>query len=338
MAKRIARVFIAGDWDADGIVATSLLVYSQEKLGIYPLRTKAVIEKKPVDPEKLKFIFGELSGAYDLMVFLDLPYTNRVPGVLKLLKTHFSVKKIMYVDHHISSVSNRSRLEEVVDILMIEHGISTSKIVYSALEELGVTVPSRLKAFVEVVEYMDSGKRIPSHYMKLFDIVKLISKALTIRRDPRVWISIVDWLASPSPFPQPLEESVLNNVRRIVEDWDKRVEEVATDLAVGAMRIGDFKFVDARNKWRRRGATALASKLSSILKAPVMLWIDTTKEYTLLIVKAPKGRAYRIAKYLVGEGYGTDIAGHPNIAIIKIPRSVEKERLIEGLRKAVYYT
>ncbi len=337
MSRSIARVFIGGDWDADGLVATALLVYSQEKLGVYPLNTTAVVDKKPVDPERLRFIFGDLNGVYDLIVFLDLPYTNNVPRVLRILKKHFGVKKIMYIDHHISTIMNKEKLEEVADEVIVDRRNPTSAIVYRILSEKGVHIHSRLKTFVELVNYMDSGRRIPDNLMKLFELVKLISKALTIKRDVELWSKIVDWLASPTPLPLPLEEGVLKRVKDIVEERDRMVEEIATDLAVSAVKIGDFRFIDARSKWRYRGASALASKLASMLKAPVIVWVDTNKEYTLLVIKAFKGRAYRVAKYLLAEGIALDIAGHPNLAIVKIPRNVKNEEIREHLYRAVYY-
>ncbi len=338
MKNSIARVFVAGDWDADGFVATALIVYAQEKLGVYPLKGRAVVDKKPVDPERIKFIFGDISGSYDLMVFLDLPYTDSVPNILKMLKNHFGIKKIMYIDHHLSTLNNRDKLIDVVDELVVDKSKPTSAIVYDILRRQGVSIHSRLKAFVDLVKYMDSGRRIPSDLMKLFELTKLISKALTIKRDVELWAKIVDWLASPTPLPLPLEEGVLRRVKEIVEERDKEINNIAVDLAVSAMRIGDFRFIDARNKWHYRGASALASKLASILKAPVIVWVGTSKEYTLLVIKAFGGKAYRIAKYLVGEGIAKDIAGHPNLAIVKIPKNISREELIEQLHRAVFYT
>lgn len=337
MGRDIAHVFIGGDWDADGLVSTALLTYSQEKLGKYPINTLAIVEKKPIDPERLRFIFGDLKGMYDLAIFLDLPYTNSVPRILSILKKHFGVKRIIYIDHHISTLMNKDRLEEVVDEIIVDKNNPTTTIVYNMLLEKGIQVHSRLRLFAQLVNYMDSGKRIPDNLMKLFELVKTLSKALTITRDAELWSKIVDWLASPTPLPLPLDESIMKKVREAIEKHDKLINEIATDLAVSAVKIGDFRFIDARRKWRYRGSSALASKLSSILKAPVILWIDTNKEYTLLVIKAFKGRAYRVAKYLLKEGIALDIAGHPNLAIVKISRNTNSNELREYIYKAVYY-
>ncbi|MET1159917.1 MAG: phosphoesterase [Thermoprotei archaeon] len=334
MRNGVARVFIAGDWDADGVVSTALMTYSQEKLGMYPLKSKAVVYKKPVDLENIETIFRDLRGKYELVVFLDIPFSNKVFGILKLLRQHFNIEKIMYVDHHLSTVNNAGLLSEVVDIVIVKQGVSTSRLVYDEVTKQGISLPNRLRVFVEVVEYMDIGKRIPNTHMKIFEIVKLISKALTLRRDPVLWEKIVEWLISPLPLS--LEDDLLKQLKNTIEEWDKEVESVALDLAISAVKIGDYRFVDARRRWRRRGASALASKLYSILKAPVIVWVDTAKEYSLLVIKASGGKAYRLAKMLVSDGVALDVAGHPNMAIAKIPRSISKEELINTLRKCVF--
>lgn len=336
--KGYPRVFIGGDWDADGLVASALLVYSQEKLGMYPLKAKAIVEKKPVDPERIKFIFKELRGDYDLVVLLDLPYTKAVPQILKMLKQHFGVNKIMYIDHHLSTISNRDKLEEVVDELILDHREPTASILYRILESNGVSVHHRLKAFVEVVKYMDSGRRVPEKYLKLFELTSSFSKALTVLRDEKIWEKLVDWLASPTPLPMPLDQRVLERVKKAIEKRDREIEEKALDLAMGARKIGALRFVDARQVWKHRGGTALASKIASILKSPVAVLVDTNKNYSLLIIKASGGRAYRIAKYLVGEGIGMDIAGHPNLAIIRVAKNINVNELVDALYKAVYYS
>ncbi|OYT40782.1 MAG: phosphoesterase [Desulfurococcales archaeon ex4484_58] len=337
MPKNVSKIFVAGDWDADGIVSTALLVYSQEKLNAYPLKSTAIVHKKPVDPERIKYIFGDLSGNYDLLVFLDLPYTSRIPKILNILKKHFGIKKIMYIDHHLSSLTYQSELEKVVDELILDHKNPTAVIVYKLLKENGITIHSRLRSFVEVIKYMDSGRKVPNSLMKLFELTKLFSKALTITRDEELWIKIVDWLASPTPLPMPLEESVLNRVKKIIEERDRKMQEIALDLAVSSMKVGIFRFIDARDRWRYRGSSALASKLASILKAPVILLVDTNKPYSLLVIKALKGQAYRVAKQLLAEGIALDIAGHPNLAIVKVPKNIDKDQLIEILYRISFY-
>jgi len=337
VSRKVARVLIAGDWDADGFVSAALLVYAQEKLSTFPIPSPAIVEKKPVDPERLRYLVTELSGVYDLIVLLDVPYTHSLLKVLTLVKKHLGVKRIMYIDHHVSSLINRDKLAAVVDEAYIERDTPTAVITFNLLRERGINVHSRLVKFVELIKYMDSGKRIPEDLTKLFEIVKLMSKALTVKRDPGLWTKIVEWLASPAPIPSPLEEEVFKSIKSIIEERDRVINEVAMDLALSAIKIGDFRLIDARERWKHRGASALASKLYSILKSPIILWVNTGKDYSLLIIKASGGRAYRLAKILLSEGVALDAAGHPNLAIVKISKSLDLEVLKEKIQKALYY-
>ncbi|MEM3993680.1 MAG: phosphoesterase, partial [Desulfurococcaceae archaeon] len=178
---------------------------------------------------------------------------------------------------------------------------------------------------------------IPSRLMKLFEIAKMISKALTAVRSEELWLKTINWLADPTPVPMPLTESTWSTVKKAIEERDKEVTEVAMQLAVAAVKVGDFRFIDARHVWKKRGATALASKLSLVLKAPVVMLAGTNRGYALLIIKASGGRAYRVAKYLLAEGIALDIAGHPNLAIVRVAKDIDKKNLIDALYNALYY-
>lgn len=334
----IRRVYVAGDWDADGVVSAALVVYTQEVLGKYPLDAKAVITKTPLDPDKIRYILTEFKGGYDAAVFLDIPYSEALGNVMKMMKEHFGVSKIIFVDHHITSLQKAMEIKKYADEVILDHRKPTASLVFEEISKRGLNVHQRLKSFVEVVEYMDTGKRVPEQYMKLFEITKMFSKALTAVRDVNLWEKIVEWLSSPTPLPMPLDDEMWNKVKKVIEERDAEVKEVATELALTAVKIGDFRFVDARKKWKRRGVTALASKLSLILKAPVLVLAGTNRGHYLLVIKSPGGRAYRIAKYLLGEGYAADVAGHPNLAIVKIPAEIDVKELTQALYHAVYYS
>ncbi|MGB9826931.1 MAG: phosphoesterase [Thermosphaera sp.] len=335
--SKVCRILAAGDWDADGIVATALITYAQEKLGKYPLECQGVVDKTPVDPDRVKYFLSSLSGNYDLVVFLDLPFNDTIRNICRMLREHFGVKKIMYVDHHITSVQRIKEIEAIADTVLVDYRSPTSTLVYRELVNKGISIHQRLKSFVEVVEYMDTGRRVPSNYIKLFELTKMFSKALTVERDENLWVKIIDWLASPAPLPMPLDEKLWEKVKISIEQRDKEISDKAVELAVAAVKIGDLRFIDARNAWKKRGVTALASRVSSILKSPVALLANTNRDYSLLVLKASNGRAYRIAKFLVGEGVALDIAGHPNLAIVRVPRNINKDELIQYLYKGVYY-
>ncbi|MGC9181399.1 phosphoesterase [Thermogladius sp. KZ2Tp1] len=332
------RVLVAGDWDADGIVSAALLVYTQEKLSLYPLKSVSIVDRVPVDPDRLRYMLNSISAPYDLVVFLDLPYVPYTGNVLKMMKQHFGVGKIMYVDHHLSTLQHEEELRQIVDVLLVDHRQPTVGLLMDELSKNGIRVHKRLESFAMAVRYMDAGKRVPPEYMKIFEITKTISKALTAVRDDELWVKIVNWLADPTPLPMPLDEQVMARVKEVIDKRDSELREVAMSLAIEAVKVGDLRFVDARKKWKKRGATALASKLASILRAPVALLVDTNKNHSLLVIKASRGRAYRMAKYLVGEGVAYDIAGHPNLAIVRVEKEIDKKTVLDALQQALFYT
>lgn len=331
------RVLVLGDWDADGVVATGLLLYAQKYSKKYPVEGEVEVDKAPIDPNRLKYLLSAISSSHEVVVVLDVPFSEVLANVIRLMKTHFGVSRVIFIDHHIASVQRVNEISSVVDEAIIDFRKPTSLLLYEELTKRGIRVHERLARFVEVVKYMDAGRKVPDRLMKLFELAKIFSKALTAMRSEELWSKIAEWLANPEPLPTPLDESTWRKAREIIEQRDREVSEVARDLAVTAVKVGDLRFIDARDYWKKRGATALASRLSSILKAPVAVLVNTNRGFPLLIIKAPAGRAYRVAKYLLAEGVAQDIAGHPNLAIVRIHEGFEKNKLIEILYTALYY-
>ncbi|MEM0001371.1 MAG: phosphoesterase [Desulfurococcaceae archaeon] len=337
MGEQKQKVLILGDWDADGVVATALLTYSQEYAKKYPVQGNVDLVKMPIDPDRIKYILSQIKESYNIVYFLDIPYSEILGNITKLMKTHFGVNRTVFVDHHIASVQKINDLKNIFDEVIVDYRKPTSVLIYEELIKHNVPIHPKLKEFVEVIKYMDAGKRIPSRLMKLFEIAKMISKALTAVRSEELWLKTINWLADPTPVPMPLTESTWSTVKKAIEERDKEVTEVAMQLAVAAVKVGDFRFIDARHVWKKRGATALASKLSLVLKAPVVMLAGTNRGYALLIIKASGGRAYRVAKYLLAEGIALDIAGHPNLAIVRVAKDIDKKNLIDALYNALYY-
>lgn len=338
MDQERQRVLILGDWDADGVVASALIAYSQEYAKKYPIEGDPIVEKAPVDPDRLKYILSQVKTSYHTIVLLDIPYSEVLGNIVRMLKSHFGTARVIFIDHHVASVQRVNELRSVMDEIIVDSKKPTSVLIYEELTRRGINMHEKLREFVEVIKYMDAGKRIPDRLLKLFELAKMISKALTAVRNEELWLKIINWLADPTPSQMPLDESVWSLVKKIVDERDKEIREAAMRLAVTAVKICDFRFIDARAVWKKRGATALASKLSLILKAPVVMIASTNRGYSLLIIKAPGGRAYRVAKYLLAEGIAMDIAGHPNLAIVRIPKDIEKKDLIGTLYNAIYYT
>ncbi|MGC8982977.1 MAG: phosphoesterase [Desulfurococcaceae archaeon] len=337
MAAGLKKVLVLSDWDSDGVVAAALIDYVQRYLKKFPLEEEVELHKRPLDANGVKYLLSQVGEAYHTVVFLDVPYSDVLGNVVKMLKTHFGVKQVVFVDHHIGSLHKIDEVKKVFDIALVDYKRPTVAILYDELASRGIKVHEKLRLFVEVIRYMDSGKRVPEKLMKPFEIAKSISKALTAIRSEELWIKIVEWLSDPTPRPMPLDESAWSKAKDVIEKRDKEVKEVATRLAISAIKVGDFRFVDARSTWKKRGVTALASRLSAILKAPVALVAGTNREYALLILKAPGGRAFRIAKYLLAEGIAQDVAGHPNLAIVRIPKDLDKKQLIDALYHAIFY-
>lgn len=331
------KVLVLGDWDSDGVTAAALIEYTQKILKKYPIEEEVELHKLPVDPDRIKFLLSQIKTSYHTVIFLDIPFSETLEGIVKMMKLHFGVQKVVFVDHHIASLHRISRIKEVVDVAIVDSHEPAAALLYRDITFKGIRVHDKLKAFVEVIKYMDSGKRVPQNLLKLFEIAKNISKVLTAIRNEELWSRIVEWLADPTPSPAPLDEATWSKARKIIEERDKEIKEIAMDLAVGAVKVGDLRFVDARTAWKKRGVTALASKLSLILKAPVALVAGTNRDYALLVLKVPGGRAYRIAKYLLAEGIAQDIAGHPNLAIVRIPKDIDKKLLVDALYQALYY-
>lgn len=331
------RVLLLGDWDSDGVVATALLDYSQRILRKYPVEGDAEVDKVPIDPDRVRYLLSHIKESYHTVVFLDIPYSEVLGNIVKMLKVHFGVERVVFFDHHIASLHRVGELKNIVDEAVVDYKKPTAALVYEELARRGLSVHEKLKYFVEVIKYMDAGKKVPKNLLKLFEIAKSFSKALTAIRSEELWVKIVDWLADPNPQPPPLDDSVWMRVRKVIEERDREVKEAAMMLAISAVKVGDFRFIDARSVWKKRGVTALASKLSSMLKAPVALVAGTNRDYALLILKAPGGRAYRVAKYLLAEGLALDIAGHPNLAIVRISKDVDRKTLLDALYQAIYY-
>lgn len=339
MTSRDMRVLVLGDWDADGVVASALLLYAQKYLKKYPVESDVEVDKSPVDPNKLKYVLSStISDKHKVVVLLDIPYSEVLANIIRLLKTHFDVSRVIFIDHHIASIQRVSEISSIVDEVVVDYRKPTSLLLYEELTKRDIKVHEKLAKFVEVVKYMDSGRRVPAKLIKLFEIAKAFSKALTVMRSEELWSKIVEWLANPEPQRMPLDDTTWKKVREIIEQRDREVADVARDLAVTAIKVGDLRFIDARSRWKRRGATALASRLSAILKAPVAVLVNTNRGFPLLIIKAPSGRAYRVAKFLLAEGVALDIAGHPNLAIVRISEDADKNRLVEMLHTALYYT
>jgi len=333
--RALPIVAVFGDWDADGIVGSSVIVSSQMYGRVYPHRGEALVELEPVEPFRLSMRLGEIL-CYDYIVVIDIPVIDPIIGGLKGYRGRCGDARIIYIDHHISSHESIDEIYGVVDEPLIGY-VPASRIALDRAVAAGHKPSDRLRMFVEAVDLMDRGAKIPKEMSSLFKAVSSISKALTYRRDASLWRRAVEWISSPVPLQHPIIGNSMGEIMRLAEETEKRIRNEANMLAISSQRLGAFRYVDAREKWRERGASALASAIHRRLRAPVVLSVRSREEgFVLLIVKYP-GRAYRVVRTLKGEGLAVSIGGHASLGIAKIPEGVLKDAL-ELLRRISYST
>lgn len=326
------RLFIFGDWDADGIVSSAVLLSSQRHGKIYPVGGDAVVDLEPAEPSYLAKRLREI-GCPEHVAILDIPFSRAVGSSLRLYRESCRGSRIIYADHHISTHESLEALVELVDEPLVGY-VPTSRIVLDRVISAGFVPGERIRSFVQAVHLMDQGIRIPESIRSLYKAVSNISKALTYRRDPALWRRAVEWISSPVPAPHSLHGASMEEVLRLARDADKRVAEEANILSISAQRLGILRYVDARKAWRERGATALASAIYRRLGSPVVLAVEAGGDDVLLVIKYP-GKAYRLAKVLLEEGVVKSLGGHTSIAIAKIPSQLLGQA-IEILKRAQY--
>jgi hypothetical protein len=168
-------------------------------------------------------------------------------------------------------------------------------------------------------------------------LVASISKTLNRVRDPELWRAYVKWLTNPLPT-EPPKVRVNNEIHtglEISREEDEEVRRVAMNLAMSSQRLGYIRFVDARGKWRRRGATALASQIYRVVGEPVALIVDKDETSQLLIIRGPKGVALALARRLASLGMLEDVGGHGNLSVSKLKADVDIDELKNVLRRVV---
>ncbi|MEB3825453.1 MAG: phosphoesterase [Desulfurococcales archaeon] len=340
------NVIAIGDWDADGTVAVALVKYSQVVLNSYPVKGKCGFTSLPAGPRSLDSVIEDLECP-DVLLILDIPYTDSVGKALESFRSRCDSTRIIYVDHHRSTISSASKIEDTYKTEVITGVTPTSVLLYNILRSLGLTVTPRLKEFTKAVGILEHSSRYVENSVsrKMVDLAASISKALNAEHDPLLWQRFVDWLASPLPFDEfkfkpkspgyQSKMAVTEFSQKIADERDKELKEASRELAMSAQNLGYIKFIDARNKWRKRGATALASKIYSVVKAPVALLVSTAEGQPLLIIRAGRGMAQRIIDYLDVQGVIEDKGGHGNIAMARLREDVSIEKLKALLRRAV---
>ncbi|MEB3758659.1 MAG: phosphoesterase [Desulfurococcales archaeon] len=340
------RVVAIGDWDADGTVAAALVKYAQRVLKSYPVKGECSFESMPAGPRSIDSVLKEVECPTVLMI-LDIPFTPNVKSAIEEFRGRCGDSRIIYIDHHRSTIVSSVELEDNYRVEVITGVTPTSILLYNILRSLGLTLTPRLKEFSKAIGILEHSSRYIDENVskKMVDLAASISKTLNVEHDPQLWQRFVDWLASPLPFdefkfkPKSIKAEAKVEVKdlsqMIADERDKELKELSRELAMSAQNLGYIKLVDARKKWRKRGATALASKIYGILRSPVALLVSTSEGYTLLIVRANRGLAQRIVDYLDVQGAIVDKGGHGNIAMARLRDDISIEKLKSLLRRAV---
>ncbi|MEM4971453.1 MAG: hypothetical protein QXE01_09395 [Sulfolobales archaeon] len=329
----LPRIVVFGDWDADGIVASAVIMSSQRYGKIYPIKGEAILDLEPSEPYRLSLRFAEIP-CYDVVVVLDIPIINPIIEKIKGYRERCRYAKIIYIDHHVSSHEYIEILYGIVDEPLIGY-VPASRIALDRVIAIGYSPSERLRSFVDAVDLMDRGARVPKEMSSLLKTVSSISKALTYRRDPSLWRRAVEWISSPTPLQHPLIGESMGEIMRIAEEAEKRIRDEANMLAISSQKLGIFRYVDARDKWRERGASALASAIYRRLKAPVILCVRSRDDsHLLLIIKYPR-KAYKVVRILREEGIAISIGGHASLGIAKI-RYEDLGKALDLLRRRSY--
>lgn len=314
-SPRREGVLAIADWDADGAVAAAVLLYAQKYEGVYPIKKRIEIDLKPSEPYSA---FKDLNNTscYDYLVILDIPIISISQDALREYKKICRETKIIYVDHHLSTHRELHKLTDLIDEPLVGY-VPTSKILYDKILLEGAKKNPRLEMFVSTIYFMDQGLTVPVELRNIMRLLASISKYMAHKKDYSLWIRVVEWLA-PRYIHSYLDPEALNKIYAFSKEIDQELKEIANELAISSQKLGLFRYIDARNKWRRKGASALASALYRIFKTPTIVVVSDPhdREMILVIIKYP-GRAYKIAKILEEKNLAKSIGGHPSLAIIK---------------------
>jgi len=330
-------VAVVADWDADGATSAAMIYYAQYYRKVFPLRGRHEVVLEPAGPRGFPDALAAVvtrGQCPEALAVLDIPFTPRVHEALLGYTRQCPGSRIIYVDHHFSTLYNSRQLSEITEELFLGHR-PAAILTFQLLRSLGVRhLTPRLTAFMKAVGVLErSGRPMTEAETRVVKLAASISKASTVLRDKELWRKLVRWLASPLPQDAPIDLTTVEKVVRIAEKSDQEIMDKARDLAFSAKRLGYLKFVDARRRWHGRGASALASKLYKVLRQPVALLVQRDDGALLLIIRSRGRGAYRVATGLMKEGVAENIGGHGGLAVVKLREDIDIARLEQVLRR-----
>lgn len=336
MAAR-SRVVVVADWDADGVVSAAIIKFVQERLGIFPVQGEAQLDLIPSGPRGITEVMSNLS-CVDALVILDIPLTIDVYEAIVKYRAKCQ-GAIYYFDHHDSTIARISELEKL-GVKTIAGKSATAVLVRMFVEGLGGRLTPRLKQFSDAVAVLEGRKKpLKTASEQIVKMAASISRALNVSKDRELWKSYVDWLSNPLPFEAPRLPSGFNGDTpleaglKLSRETEEDVKKAAMEFSMQAIRVGFMKFIDARGKWKSRGASALAGEISRITGQPVALLVERDDGVLLLVIRGHKGLPQLLADLLLKEGIAADKGGHRNLAICRIREGITIQELINALRK-----
>ncbi len=324
---------IIADRDADGAVSAAILLYLQGKRA-FPLKKKVVVNLFPSGPHSIQKVYRQFAGCPGFLALLDIPYTEEVGEVLRSVREKCKDTLLIYVDHHFSSVERLGEIRGYCDYCIVNERVPTSMHLVRLAERLGFRLPEKLLLYSKAIGYIELGRRPPKEFSRVVEIVASIARALKLERSDDFWKKIVKWLASSLPIPLSKSDSeVLERVEQEIAMRDKELDEAVTDLSITARRVGCFRFVDARKRWRRRGVSSLATRLARKMRSPIALLARLGDE-EILVIRTRNKSARIIAAEMEEEGLAMDTAGHSNLAIVKLRKGYDQKKLRDILIKS----
>lgn len=325
-------VAVIADWDADGAVSAAIITYAQLHDN-FPLDGKRTLIYYPTGAREVVYFSKKYEGCAGAFVILDIPLTNELESLITKIFNECRDSKVVYVDHHPITFERIGPIADKFSVAGTNLRKPTSYQLVEILEKRGVKVPQKLKLYAEAVRIIELGKKPTEDLAKIVELVASISRALKLEHKPEFWEKMVRWMSNPLPIPLSKDDmEILERVKKEVAEKDKEIEKAAVDLAITAEKVGVFKFIDARKKWKRRGVTSLATRISRNLRAPVAL-LATLGNSSILVIKTRNNSAMIIGNSLVEEGLAIDVGGHGMIAVVRLKGDFDLKKLKEILIK-----
>jgi len=332
--KVSCTTLVLSDWDADGVVSAALIIYSQEYLGAYPLKQKCAVHLIPVGSKGPdSSIIEEVSGQrFECLVMLDQAFNDRVERFLTSVRE--TVRYIVYIDHHLSSMIYAPKVEKLVDEALIGRS-PTAVLLFDLLRALNIRVTDRLESFVGAITVLErSNRKWPQKpSKKLVDLAASISRTLSRNRDRNLWEKIIRWMASPSPFiASPFTQSLTEMVEERDPKEETELKALASELLLSSKRVYGMRVIDARRVDLKYKPSSIIRHVMHLSKTPVILIFKDEDGRDVVAVRSDDDFPYFFAAELVKRELVEEVGGHYNYAVLFFKAEVNLEDVINVIK------